>query len=223
MKTKKPPSRVVDARYVASASAVEQLPPPVGVEIAFAGRSNVGKSSLLNALMGRKSLARTSRTPGCTRQISFFEARTDDGALLTLVDLPGYGYAKRSKAERHEWAGLIEGYLLGRPTLKAVAVLVDARRGAEEEERGLLELIAQPPTLSRNPLAVLVVATKLDKLPVSGHKLAVQKIGQALGHRALGFSTQDPVYATQLLLAVRRAMGLVTEAPPTAARDAADG
>ncbi len=204
-------SRIVDARYLASASAASQMPPPVGVEIAFAGRSNVGKSSLLNAITGRRSLVRTSRTPGCTRQISFFEARLDDGALITLVDLPGYGYAKRSKRERLEWAGLIEEFLLGRPTLKAVAVLVDVRRGPEAEERELLELLQQPPSVSRNPLETLVVATKLDKLSNSERKLALQKIGQAMSRRVIGFSVQQPELVPTLVTQIRRAVGLLPD------------
>src|SRR5262249_11567667 len=119
------PPRIVDARFVASAPSERLLPPPTGVEMAFAGRSNVGKSTLLNALMDRKGLARTSSTPGCTRELVIFEARTSDDARVTFVDLPGYGYAKRSKSERSSWAGFIEDYLLGRPTLSTVVLLVD--------------------------------------------------------------------------------------------------
>ncbi len=120
------------------------LPAPVQLEVAFAGRSNVGKSTLLNGLMNRKGLARTSNTPGCTRTINFFSVTTRDGLTLKFVDLPGYGYARRSKGERDAWADLIEGYLLERPTLRVVVILVDARRGVEEEEADLLELLASP-------------------------------------------------------------------------------
>src|SRR5260221_5269063 len=104
--------RIVSARFVASVPQARLLPPPTGVEVAFAGRSNVGKSTLLNALLERKGLARTSSTPGCTRELVVFEAKATDGALVTLVDLPGYGYAKRSKSERAAWAGFIADYLL---------------------------------------------------------------------------------------------------------------
>jgi GTP-binding protein len=208
MPPKKPSTRIVSARYVASASSIDQMPAPVGVEIAFAGRSNVGKSSLLNAITKRRSLVRTSRTPGCTRQISFFEARLDDGALVTLVDLPGYGYAKRSKRERADWGELIEGFLLGRPTLKAVAILIDARRGPETEENDLLELLNQPPAVSRNPLETLIVATKLDKIPLAGRKLALQRIVSTMHRPVIGFSTQQPDLAPELVLRIRRAVGL---------------
>jgi len=211
---KDPIARIVDARHVASASSLEQMPAPVGVEIAFAGRSNVGKSSLLNAVTGRRSLVRVSRTPGCTRQVSFFEARLADGAHITLVDLPGYGYAKRSKRERAAWGELIEGFLLGRSTLKAVAVLVDARRGPEAEEFDLLQLLAAPPTVSRNPLEALIIATKLDRLPASQRKLALQRIGTAMSRRVIGFSTQQPELVPQLVVQIRRAVGLVSATLP---------
>src|SRR5690606_23305020 len=115
------------AEFEAAAQAPEQLPPPLGVEVAFAGRSNVGKSSLMNALMERRKLVRTSSTPGCTRAINFCKARARDGAELRLVDLPGYGYAKRSKTERNQWARMIESYLAERDHLRAVVMLVDAR------------------------------------------------------------------------------------------------
>src|SRR5208283_1829710 len=118
-------ANVVDAAFVAGAVDAASLPPPTLVEVAFAGRSNVGKSTLLNAMMERRGLARTSNTPGCTRQLNMFEVRCNDGLELRFADLPGYGWAKRSKAERSQWQEMIEGYLKGRAGLKAVVVLVD--------------------------------------------------------------------------------------------------
>ncbi len=205
--------RIVEARYVASASTVSQLPPPVGIEIAFAGRSNVGKSSLLNALMGRHGLARTSRTPGCTRLISFFEVKLAGGAVVKLVDLPGYGFARRSKTERSAWAGLVEGYLGERPTLCAVTVLVDARRDAEPEEQGLIALLGEPPRVSRRPLTVLAVATKLDKLPASQRRLAIDRLRRALGRPVLGVSVRDPALVAAVWARLYSAVGL--SVPPT--------
>jgi len=167
---------IVQAEFSASASGALSLPAPVQLEVAFAGRSNVGKSTLLNGLMRRKSLARTSNTPGCTRTINFFDVRTQDGVALKLVDLPGYGYAKRAKAEREGWADLIERYLLERSTLRLVVVLVDARRGLEQEEHDLLELMRSASASSRPAPKTLIVATKLDKLPPSQQKPALQKL-----------------------------------------------
>lgn len=186
-----PPPKIVEARFAAG-SKTGDLPPPVGVEIAFAGRSNVGKSSLLNGLTGRKSLVRTSSTPGCTRQIALFEVTLKDGPRLTFADLPGYGFAKRSKQELESWGRMIDDYLLGRPSLVAVVLLVDIRREVEQGERDLLEMIASPPRVSRGPVAVLVVATKLDKIPASGRPAALEKLGRELALPVVGFSTRLP-------------------------------
>ncbi|MSP24290.1 MAG: ribosome biogenesis GTP-binding protein YsxC [Myxococcales bacterium] len=170
------PWGIVSAEFVAGAKAVAQLPATTGVEIAFAGRSNVGKSSVMNALMGRRNLVRTSSTPGCTRQISFFQTCARDGREQVLVDLPGYGYARRSKTERDEWAELIEHYVQQRPTLRAVAVLFDARRGMEEEEEGLCEFIATRP--AEHAATLVLVATKIDKLPKSKRQAALARLGR---------------------------------------------
>lgn len=202
------PKRVVEASFKAGATHTDQLPPPTGVEIAFAGRSNVGKSSLLNAVLGRRNLVRTSSTPGCTRQISFYEAKTADGAVLTLVDLPGYGYAKRSKAERAAWATLIEGYLLGRPTLRAVVLLIDIRRGLEPDDRDLLELLRSPARTSRPELETLVVATKTDKLPASARQRALRKIATESALDPAPFSIRDPEAAADVWRRVRHTVGM---------------
>src|SRR5262249_45081889 len=152
------------------------LPPPVRAEIAFAGRSNVGKSSLINALVQRKGLVRTGATPGLTRQINIFEARAADSAILHFVDLPGYGFAKRSKAETAAWQSLIEGYLAARATLAVLVLIVDVRRGLEEDDQALIDFIDANQSVSRRPVQVLLVATKLDKLPRNAQKPAVEKL-----------------------------------------------
>ena len=123
-------------------------------EIAFVGRSNAGKSSLLNALTGRKTLARVSHTPGRTRQINFFNL----GGKVVLADLPGYGYAKASRSLADEWQNLIFAYLRGRANLSRVAVLVDARRGAMETDREAMKLLDQA------AVSYALVLTKLDQL-----------------------------------------------------------
>jgi GTP-binding protein len=200
-------SRIVTAEFSAAAKAGLELPAPVQIEIAFAGRSNVGKSSLLNKLMNRRNLARTSSTPGCTRQLNFFSVRTSRGMNLSLVDLPGYGYAKRSKDERKLWAELIDGYLLERPTLRALALLVDVRRGLESDDLGLLEMLESGSSRTRAGLRPLIVATKLDKLRSGERAAALAKI-KAPGASVFGFSTELPETATSLWAALERRAGL---------------
>src|SRR5688572_9471639 len=208
-----PGDRVVDASFLAGATTIEQFPPPVMLEVAFAGRSNVGKSSLMNSLMQRKGLVRTSGTPGCTRQISWFHAKSDDGAELCLTDLPGYGYAKRSKGERKGWARVIEGYLLGRPTLRAVVLLTDARRGFEPDDHDLVELLQSQADTSRPPVAVVLVGTKVDKLSLSARKPALAALDQSdlpkiLKTKVIGYSAVEDIGRRELWRKLRRVAGL---------------
>ena len=177
--------RISEAEFTAGAQKREQIPAPKGPEIAFAGRSNVGKSSLLNMMLARKGLARTSRTPGCTRQINFFDIAVAGGPKLVFVDLPGYGYAKVSKTESRDWKKLLEGYLQERPTLEAVVVLVDARRGVEQEEQDLVEFLRL-----REGLPVFLAVTKLDKLSKSEQKPRLQQIEKQAGVKVVGTSAE---------------------------------
>lgn len=140
--------------FVWGTAKSDGLPPPSLPEVAFVGRSNVGKSSLINALTGRKTLARVSQTPGRTREINFFNL----GGRLMLVDLPGYGYAKASKTLAMEWQSAIFAYLSGRPTLRRVLLLIDARRGLMPTDLAVMEL------LDRTAVSYALVLTKADEL-----------------------------------------------------------
>lgn len=141
-------------RFVAAADDAASIPPISYPEVAFAGRSNVGKSSLLNALTGRASLARASRTPGRTRALIFF----DLAARLILVDMPGYGYAKAPRTEASAWQRLMLAYLRGRPNLRRVLLLIDARRAATEADARVMALLDQA------AVAFQIVLTKADTL-----------------------------------------------------------
>ena len=185
LKKKAKETRIAEAEFTAGAQKREQIPAPKGPEIAFAGRSNVGKSSLLNMMLARKGLARTSRTPGCTRQINFFDISVVGGPKLVFVDLPGYGYAKVSKAESRDWKKLLEGYLQERTTLEAVVVLVDARRGIEQDELDLVEFLRL-----REGLPVFVAVTKLDKLSKSEQKPRISAIEKESGVKVIGTSAE---------------------------------
>ena len=144
----------LDAKFVSSAFAMGDCPKWERVEVALAGRSNVGKSSLLNALTGSKGLARTSKTPGRTRCLNFFEVGTN----LALVDLPGYGFAKMSRTDAAKIAELLADYLRERRQLAALVMLIDARRGPEREELELASAVRE------RGLELIVAATKSDKI-----------------------------------------------------------
>jgi len=146
-------------------------PEPKLPEIAFAGRSNVGKSSLINRLLRRKKVARVSKTPGRTREINFFEVNGE----FILADLPGYGYARVSKERKAAWRPLIEGYLRGSPTLRGVVHLLDARRVPSDDDLLMLDFLAQIGT------PTIVVATKIDKLPRAEQARRVEQLAREAG------------------------------------------
>ena len=150
----------------------EQYPAAGPPEIAFAGRSNVGKSSLLNLITNRKQLARVSGSPGKTQTINFYAINGDE---FRIVDLPGYGFARVSKSVSVKWGDMVESYLTGRETLKAVCVLVDIRHEPAEQDRQLMDWLAH------HGLPSLIVATKADKLSANGRAKQLPVIRRALG------------------------------------------
>jgi GTP-binding protein len=166
-----------EARFVAGAFEAAALPPERLPEIAFAGRSNVGKSSLVNALTGRRMLARTSNTPGRTRQINFF----DLGGRLMLVDLPGYGYADASKTAIKAWTELVRHYLRTRLPLRRVCLLLDSRHGIKEIDRPLMRI------LDDAGVSYQIVLTKTDKIAASELKMVLEQVATELATHAAAY------------------------------------
>ncbi len=146
-----------ECRFIMGMARLDQMPGAKMVEVAFAGRSNVGKSSLINALTGRNTLARASNTPGRTQQINFFDL---DGRLM-LVDLPGYGYAQAPKGDVEKWTQLVNDYLRGRQVLRRTCVLIDARHGLKDTDREVMTM------LDRAAVPYQIVFTKIDKIKAS--------------------------------------------------------
>jgi GTP-binding protein len=168
-----------DWRFIWAASSVDSLPPMAGVEIAFAGRSNVGKSSLINALTGRNALARTSHTPGRTQELIFFEGPAFSG--LRLVDMPGYGFAAASKTKIAAWTSLIHDFLRGRANLARVYLLIDARHGLKDADTDVLK------TLDTSAVSYQVVLTKADQVKAQDLQAAITKLQTQLKPRPAAY------------------------------------
>ena len=168
-----------DWRFTFAAPSIETLPPMAGLEVAFAGRSNVGKSSLINALTGRNNLARTSHTPGRTQQLIFFEGPEKAG--LRLVDMPGYGYAAAPKTKVAAWTALIHKFLQGRSSLARVYVLIDARHGLKDVDLDVLK------TLDRAAVSYQVVLTKADQVKQAELSARIAETEAALAKHPAAF------------------------------------
>jgi GTP-binding protein len=166
-----------DWSFLSAASTVGSLPPGAGLEVAFAGRSNVGKSSLINALTGRRSLARTSNTPGRTQELIFFRA----AGPLVLVDLPGYGYAAAAKSKVTAWTRLIHDYLQGRAVLGRVYVLIDARHGLKSADDAILD------ALGKAAVSHQIVLTKSDQVSAADLAACVETTMVALKKRPAAY------------------------------------
>jgi GTP-binding protein len=164
-------------RFVSAAASFESLPAMAGVEIAFAGRSNVGKSSLINALTNRNALARTSHTPGRTQELIFFTG----GGPLALVDMPGYGYAAAPKAKVAAWTALIRAYLRGRANLARVYVLVDGRHGLKSADADVLDL------LDEAAVSYEIVLTKADEVKTAALAATAADVAAAVRKRPAAF------------------------------------
>jgi GTP-binding protein len=194
--------RITSAQFCRSAVAPRDFPKDARPQVGFAGKSNVGKSSLLNALVRMHRLARISSTPGCTRQINFFLIND----RLYFVDLPGYGYAKVSKQERESWKKIIEGYLIDNPSLKLLILILDVRREPDESEHLFVEWLK----LHRIPY--LIVVTKIDKVSRSVLAKQTQVIRQALGESAdrdvVHFSAKTGEGRLEILARIAQAAGL---------------
>lgn len=173
--------------FVAGAETLDRIPPISLPEVAFVGRSNVGKSSLVNALTGRKALARVSHTPGRTQQLNFF----DLGGKLLLVDMPGYGFAKVSKTQSAAWNDLIRTYLRGRATLRCVFVLVDSRRGMKDVDHDVLKL------LDEAGVACRIVLTKCDEIKAAELERGMQATAAALVKHPSAFPKAFPTSAQE--------------------------
>ena len=182
-----------------SSAGLGDAPPAAHPEIAIAGRSNAGKSSLLNVLGGNRDLARVSKTPGRTQRLHYFDC---PGLGVRIVDLPGYGWAKASRTDREQWGRGIEEYMLGREALAGIALLLDVRRDPEEDERAVVEFAA------RRGLAVILVATKVDKLGRSERARRLRSLEAGLPGGWIPFSGTTGEGRESLVEALARAAAI---------------
>jgi len=202
-------------KFLVAAGSIKSLPAARGLEVAFAGRSNVGKSSLINALTGRRALARTSHTPGRTQELIFFSAPAHD---LVLVDLPGYGYAAAAKSKVAAWSRLIDDYLRGRAVLGRVYVLIDARRGLKKADEAMLSALGQAAVSHQ------IVLTKCDQVDdaeladrIGGLSAAIRKMPAAFP-QLIATSARSGSGVPELRAAIAR---LVAERALSSSRHAA--
>lgn len=203
---------VLTTEFEKSASKIEESPRGDLPEICFLGRSNVGKSSALNALTRRHRLARVSKTPGRTRLLNFFRVELMEGKgqnkrteSIRLCDVPGYGYAKASADERRSWGVMIEGYLKGRDSLAAVVVLIDALVGVQPKDLEMLEF------LTSTPRPLVIAATKADRLPRTRRSASLDKIARALDvprNAVIAFSSHEDIGHRELWMTICAAAGL---------------
>ena len=194
-----------DWQFFWASPSIETLPPMAGIEVAFAGRSNVGKSSLINALTGRNNLARTSHTPGRTQELIFFEG--PDKAGLRLVDMPGYGYASAPKSRIASWTELIHKFLQGRASLARVYVLIDARHGFKDADLDVLR------TLDKSAVSYQVILTKADQVKPAELEAQITATTAALAKHPAAFpdvlatSSRSGAGMAELRAAIVRLLG----------------
>ncbi|WP_224245257.1 ribosome biogenesis GTP-binding protein YihA/YsxC [Hyalangium gracile] len=202
--------KLIDAQFVTTAVELKGLPTGHAAEVAFVGRSNVGKSSMINALTGRKKLVRVSNTPGRTRTLNFFDVELErDGVRhkVRLADLPGYGFAKASKTERAQWEKMITTYLENRHRLEVVVSIIDAEVGPTPEDHVTLDYLQQ------KGRRILVVATKIDRIPKARRKPRLQALSQELSlprEAVMAFSSTDKLGVDEVWDALLGVIGSAT-------------
>jgi GTP-binding protein len=191
--------KILDAQFVTTATKIEMCPFGDFPELAFVGRSNVGKSSMVNALCQRKKLVRVSNTPGRTRALNFFDLSVEYKSakrVIRLCDLPGYGFAKVSKTERISWKSMIEGYLQNRKNLRVVVSIIDAEVGPSEEDAQMIDF------LETTPPKIIVVATKIDRVNKAARKPKLDQYAKELDiprEAIFGFSSIEGLGREELL------------------------